>query len=61
MKLDELKLIFVIAVAVPVRAIFIKDDFDCAQLVCAQRYNMTTVQPFQCALSRVPVTVVFSC
>ena len=60
MNLAELKSVFLIAVAVPVRAVFIKDDFDRAQFIGAQGNNPRRMHPFQCFTSRMAVTIILS-
>ncbi len=56
----ELKLVFLIAVAVPAQLVFAKNDFDRAQLICPQGDDMPGGQTFQCVLRRMTVPVVFS-
>ena len=56
----ELKLVFVVAVAVPAQFVFAKNDFDRAQLICPQGNDMPGGQTFQRALCRMTVPVVFS-
>ena len=56
----ELKLVFLIAVAVPAQFVFAKNDLDCAQLICPQGNDMPGGQTLQYVLCRMAVTVVFS-
>ena len=56
----ELKLVFLIAVAVPAQLVFAKNDLDRAQLICPQGTDMSGGQTFQCVLCRMTVPVVFS-
>ena len=50
MNLAELKLVFVVAVAVPAQLFFAKNDLDRAQLICPQGDDMPGGQTFQRAL-----------
>ena len=56
----ELKLVFLIAVAVPAQLVFAKNDLDRAQLICPQGNDLPGGQTFQCVLRRMTVPVVFS-
>ena len=56
----ELKLVFVVAVAVPAQCIFIKNDLDCSQFVRPQGNDIAGLQAFQCARRRMAIAVMFS-
>ena len=56
----ELKLVFVVAVAVPTQCIFIKNHLDCAQFVRPQGNDIAGSQAFQCARRRMAIAVMFS-
>ena len=56
----ELKLVFVVAVAVPAQLVFAKNDLDRAQLIRPQGNDMPGGQTFQCVLCRMTVPVVVS-
>ena len=56
----ELKLVFVVVVAVPAQLVFAKNDLDRAQLICPQVNDLPDGQMFQCILCRMTVPVVFS-